>query len=81
MPPDQLFTEYPKAAVTPEFEKMLRNGNRLPEKALMAVAESRMFRVYLNNEFWGIYALDHKNRDYKPVKIFGQGNEGQCERF
>ncbi len=77
MPPDQLFTEYPKAAVTPEFEKMLRNGNRLPEKALMAVAESRMFRVYLNNEFWGIYALDHKNRDYKPVKIFGQGNEGQ----
>ena len=77
MPPDRLFTEYPKAAVTPEFEKMLRNGNRLPEKALTAVSESRMFRVYLNNEFWGIYALDHKNRDYKPVKIFGQGNEGQ----
>lgn len=92
LPPDGLFMEYPKAAVTPEFEKMLRNGNRLPKQALKAEAyDGRdaadtasvsgtcggLLRVYLNNDFWGLYAPDDKKGDFKPVKIFGQGNEGQ----
>lgn len=82
LPPDRLFADYPKAAVTAGFEKMLRNGNRLPKQALAAGPGSRdaeekgqMLRVYLGQEFFGIYMADEKNSDYKPVKIFGQGNE------
>ena len=33
LPVDRLFFEYPKAAVKAEFQKMLANGNRLPQHA------------------------------------------------
>ena len=93
LPVDRLFFEYPKAAVKAEFQKMLANGNRLPQHAFCIenaaeAAESEpaglqaagqilsceTLRVYMEEDFFGIYAWDARRKDYKPVKIFGQGN-------
>ncbi|MCI8449361.1 MAG: tRNA pseudouridine(55) synthase TruB [Eubacterium sp.] len=91
LPVDRLFFEYPKAAVKAEFQKMLANGNRLPQHAFCIenaaeAAESEpaglqaagqilsceTLRVYMEEDFFGIYAWDARRKDYKPVKIFGR---------
>lgn len=93
LPVDRLFFEYPKAAVKAEFQKMLANGNRLPQRAFCIenaaeAAESEpaglqaagqilsceTLRVYMEEDFFGIYAWDARRKDYKPVKIFGREN-------
>lgn len=93
LPVDRLFFEYPKAAVKAEFQKMLANGNRLPQHAFCIenaaeAAESEpaglqaagqilsceTLRVYMEEDFFGIYAWDARRKDYKPVKIFGREN-------
>ncbi len=93
LPVDRLFFEYPKAAVKAEFQKMLANGNRLPQHAFCIenaaeAAESEpaglqaagqilsceTMRVYMEEDFFGIYAWDARRKDYKPVKIFGREN-------
>lgn len=86
LPPDRLFLNLPKAEAAAGFQKMLQNGNRLPKHAFVfpeaespQSAENSLsdlqLRVYLNGVFYGIYALDGKRGDYKPVKIFGQSGE------
>ena len=91
LPVDRLFFEYPKAAVKAEFQKMLANGNRLPQHAFCIenaaeAAESEpaglqaagqilsceTLRVYMEEDFFGIYAWDARRKDYKPVKIVGR---------
>lgn len=37
-------------------------------------ADSGIWRVYLDGDFFALYQLDAARQDYKPVKIFGQGN-------
>lgn len=93
LPVDRLFFEYPKATVKAEFQKMLANGNRLPQHAfcMEAAAEAaegepaclqaagqilscETPRVYMEEDFFGIYAWDARRKDYKPVKIFGREN-------
>lgn len=82
IPVDRLFLQYPKAQVKPQYEKMLKNGNRLPGQALidtdtnpLILSESNpICRVYLNSVFYALYTLDDVCRDYKPLKIFGQEN-------
>lgn len=77
---DQLFLEYPKAKVKPEFAKMLQNGNRLPKQALLCADTGIRYRVYLNELFYGIYMPDETRGDYKPVKIFGRDERQTKER-
>lgn len=72
LPVDHLFSQYPKVQVRPEFQTMLRNGNRLPKHAFeSAVQTGRTYRVYLDTLFYALYTSDEKRADYKPVKIFG----------
>lgn len=77
LPVDQLFTHVPKAQAARRFETMLKNGNRLPKQAIVlenvpkqAPEPFPMLRIYLGQEFFGIYAWDAQRGDYKPVKIF-----------
>ncbi len=42
-------------------------SNGLPKQAVCGM------RVYLDGEFFAIYALDQARGDYKPMKIFGRG--------
>ncbi|MCI9123429.1 MAG: tRNA pseudouridine(55) synthase TruB [Eubacterium sp.] len=77
LPVDQLFTHVPKAQAARRFEIMLKNGNRLPKQAFVlengpkqAPEPFPMLRIYLGQEFFGIYAWDAQRGDYKPVKIF-----------
>lgn len=80
LPADRLFLEYPKAAVKAEFQKMLANGNRLPKDAFECehpakiVSGCECLRVYIEDDFFGIYGWDAGRNDYKPVKIFGREN-------
>ncbi len=80
-PVDSLFTDHPAVQVKPQFQKMLQNGNRLPEHALFYDGTDRTapvfetgqtYRVYLGQQFYGLYMADTGHGDYKPVKIFGQ---------
>ena len=77
LPVDQLFTHVPKAQAARRVEIMLKNGNRLPKQAFVlengpkqAPEPFPMLRIYLGQEFFGIYAWDAQRGDYKPVKIF-----------
>lgn len=87
LPMDRLFLEYPKAAIKAEFQKMLANGNRLPGHAFDIehadsgrnfaaenMAGCGFVRVYMEDDFFGIYEWDTGRKDYKPVKIFGREN-------
>lgn len=80
-PVDCLFTDYPAVQVKPQFQKMLQNGNRLPEHALLykdtdstapAFETEQIYRIYLDQQFCGLYTADTIRGDYKPVKIFWQ---------
>ena len=58
------------------FLKAAKNAERKQKNSFAAVSgEKQVFRVYLDDLFYGIYMLDEKRGDYKPVKIFGQGEE------
>lgn len=76
-PVDQLFAHYPKAQAARRFETMLKNGNRLPKQAFVLENGQKqvqepvpVLRIYLGQEFFGIYTWDAVRGDYKPVKIF-----------
>jgi len=78
LPADRLFLEYPHADVLPDYTRLLFNGNRLPKQAFFAAAESgakaaQVIRVYFGREFYALYQYDALRDDYKPLKIFGQG--------
>lgn len=80
---DQLFLDCPKAEAADNFQKMLLNGNRLPKEALvrdsrifLAPENGRMLRIYLDGSFYALYQLDETRGDYKPVKIFGNMQNG-----
>ncbi len=75
MPADQLFLDYPKIQAVEEYRKLLENGNRLPKRAFAAeTGGSQVFRVYLDQDFIGLYELDKARGDYKPLKLFWQRN-------
>ena len=64
---DSVFLQYEKAVVKKEWNKLLYNGNRLPETAWKEEPEaagSERIRVYDEEEhFIGL-------QEYKPVKLF-----------
>lgn len=79
--PDRLFAGLPSAQVTAGFFRLLENGNRLPKHALRIDGSAQNqdavhdIRVYRDQVFFGIYALDEACGDYKPVKRFWQRDE------
>lgn len=79
---DCLFMQYPAAGVRGSYRRLLENGNRLPVGAFFMQEDedsalADQFRVYLDEEqkdFFGIYAKDEAQGDYRPLKIFWQRN-------
>ena len=67
---DNMFPDYPKVTVCEGFDKLLYNGNKLPEKAIIGeIGDNKDVRLYNNSqEFIGIYK--YEKGEFIPVKIF-----------
>lgn len=80
-PIDGIFSEYPKASVKKEFEKMLLNGNAMYENQLIYECENSVIkksniRIYdSSNNFIGVYQYSKDRRQFKPVKVFLGGDK------
>ncbi|MDE7179551.1 MAG: tRNA pseudouridine(55) synthase TruB [Lachnospiraceae bacterium] len=72
--PDAVFENLQAVTVTENAERLLENGNRIPEK-LFALAvplkDGEEIRMYdRTGRFYGIYRYQGSARDAKPVKMF-----------
>jgi tRNA pseudouridine55 synthase len=79
LPPDVLFSDYPKLMMDEKHDKLIHNGNALSRESVMKMAsEARelsgspyRIRVYdSGREFVGIYEYDPKEETFRPYKMF-----------
>lgn len=73
--PDELFKAYPAMKTKKEGEKLLYNGNPMPETLLdgedAAQENGSMVRIYdSQGEFIGLYIYQAERRWYKPKTLF-----------
>lgn len=74
--PDSIFLEYEGAAVKPEAEKALLNGNKLDPQQLVfesrtSFADGELLRVYNGKrEFRAVYTFVENESVFKPFKMF-----------
>ena len=73
---DHALGHFPKVVVSDEFEKQLKNGNSIRFESVTGLeklgGQSRV-RLYLGDEFIGVYRADEADSLLKPVKIFYRG--------
>lgn len=74
-PVDSVFYHYPIVQTKEEAQKLVLNGNRIPETMTKNRETTGPFstpvRMYdYKNKFVGIYRFMEENKEYKPVKIF-----------
>ena len=77
LPVDQMFSEYPKMMLLPQWERLVQNGNSFEEKNLRKEflekdrADKIQYRVYIGeNTFMGVYEYRKKEQKFYPVKMF-----------
>jgi tRNA pseudouridine55 synthase len=73
-PVDTVFLQYPKAVAEEAADKLLLNGNRLPEAMITDLSEEHRagtVRLYdSRSNFIGLYAYQPEAKDFKPIKLF-----------
>jgi tRNA pseudouridine55 synthase len=73
-PVDTVFLHYAKAVAAEGADKLLLNGNRLPEAMIADLSEehrSGTIRLYdSRSNFIGLYAYRPEAKDFKPIKLF-----------
>lgn len=71
-PVDSVFMQYPAVTAAPEAQKLLDNGNRIPQEMADGHPEGgqtvRMCDAA--GRFIGLYCYERDTADYKPVKLF-----------
>lgn len=71
---DSVFLKYEEVTVKAEAQKLVDNGNRIPEEMILDFSDSKMqenVRLYDNSKnFIGIYTYLNESKEYKPVKMF-----------
>lgn len=65
---EEMFSSYPAFRAKPVFDKMLQNGNAIPEKDNSFGERVRMYTS--NDIFIGIYEWNSLKQQYKPITIF-----------
>lgn len=74
LPVDCVFTQYEKAWVSKQADKLARNGNRIPKELVLGLGEAGKrdkIRLYDSRQnFIGLYAYQASEGDFKPIKIF-----------
>jgi tRNA pseudouridine55 synthase len=73
-PVDTVFLHYTKAVAAEGADKLLANGNRLPEAMITDLCEAHRtgtIRLYdSRSNFIGLYAYQPDAKDFKPMKLF-----------
>ncbi|MCD7709177.1 MAG: tRNA pseudouridine(55) synthase TruB [Clostridiales bacterium] len=73
---DSLFVKYPSVRAKPEAEKLVANGNPIPEnlaeegEADLGQGEETVRLYDSGNHFIGLYAFEKGNKIYRPLKLF-----------
>ncbi len=71
---DSVFLKYEEVTAKAEAQKLVDNGNRIPEEMILDFSDSKMqenVRLYDNSKnFIGIYTYLNESKEYKPVKMF-----------
>ena len=72
IPIEEMFSAYPAAAVIPEADSLVKNGNPLkPEELCQGESQAETIRVYdSTGRFMGIYRYEAERRFFKPWKMF-----------
>lgn len=71
-PVDSVLMQYPAVTAAPEAQKLLDNGNRVPQELLAGgAAGAETVRLYdAADRFVGLYTYEQATADYRPVKLF-----------
>lgn len=71
---DSVFMQYEKASVLETADKLVRNGNRIPEELICDMQDcykKECIRLYgWEGTFIGLYAYKPETNDFKPIKLF-----------
>lgn len=71
---DSVFMQYDKAFVLEAADKLVRNGNRIPEELICDMQDcykKECIRLYgWEGTFIGLYAYKPETNDFKPIKLF-----------
>lgn len=71
---DSVFQTYVAVTSMTEAQKLVDNGNRIPETFVLDMSQEKMqekVRLYdADGRFIGIYSYLNESKEYKPVKIF-----------
>ncbi len=72
VPIEEMFSAYPAAAVIPEADSLVKNGNPLkPEELCLGESQAETIRVYdSTGHFMGIYRYEAERQFFKPWKMF-----------
>ena len=72
VPIEEMFSAYPAAAVIPEADSLVKNGNPLkPEELCLGESQAETIRVYdSTGRFMGIYRYEAERQFFKPWKMF-----------
>ena len=62
---------YPVLTCTPEGDRLLNNGNPLPEELVQGGSREEKVRMYKSSgNFTGIYGWDERKQKYVPIRMF-----------
>ena len=62
---------YPALTCTPEGDRLLGNGNPVPEELVQGGNREEKVRMYKSSgNFTGIYGWDERKQKYVPVRMF-----------
>lgn len=71
---DSVFMQYEKASILETADKLVRNGNRIPEELICNMQDcykKECIRLYgWEGTFIGLYAYKPETNDFKPIKLF-----------
>ena len=71
VPVEEVLSMYPALTATAEGDRMLHNGNPLPETMVQGGNREEKVRMYKSSgDFTGIYGWDEKKEKYVPVRMF-----------
>ena len=71
VPVEEVLSMYPALTATVEGDRLLHNGNPLPETMVQGGNREEKVRMYKSSgDFTGIYGWDEKKEKYVPVRIF-----------
>mgnify|MGYP000087355060 FL=1 len=68
---EDVLSMYPVLTCTPEGDRLLNNGNPLPEELVQGGSREERVRMYKSSgNFTGIYGWDERKQKYVPIRMF-----------